>query len=586
MGLSTEELKYVCLVGTFLAGLCGMLALVFRSERYERRREVIFSYLNAFAGGIFLSVGLLHMMVDSTEDLEDYLKDHYCSDYEDCDPYPLGFFMVGMGYLSVFFIEKVVFAKIYKRAAKKTGGKLHIHSHDNDTKKCYDNVKAKESLSGNVYDPDVLEVESEWSEDGEIDQKTTNLYAVTLLCVISIHSLFAGLGLGISEGDSDIIAQMIAIIAHKANGGYSRQPVMSPLDHKQPPQQVMRLVSAGIPRIFHQSYRARDIQRQDWTYCSQSWTSKLPEWEYRFWMDDDNENLVKRFLPQYLDVYNTVYRPVMKADFARLLYMYFFGGVYADFDFELLRSLEEYDLINENNIVVLGTQGFYTEWDHSIPNAFMMSTPGHPFWAFCINMAMDRGLDLQQKLNSGEKKNNQEEVEAEYYTGPRLLHHCVKEYGDPKRDLNRAVWDPSSSIPSPRRQVPGEIMKDAMDSDPRYKKDPFELAKDRVAMKERQGTVMNFGFQGDRRVYVAYPWEFYPISWDGGATGMNSTLTGHLHECYRVSDAVGKKIKYRKVGTTEEKEQPVNFLDARAYCAQEIAKAGAFAVTYWTHGWL
>eukprot|EP01135_Chromosphaera_perkinsii_P009935 Nk52_evm28s1967 gene=Nk52_evmTU28s1967 len=336
------------------------------------------------------------------------------------------------------------------------------------------------------------------------------------------------------------------------------------------------LVSRGVPRIIHQSFRQRNIKRPDWAYCSKTWIDLMPDWEYRFWMDDDNLSLVTRYLPQYLEVYNTVYKTVMKADFARLLYMYHFGGVYADFDFELIRSLEEYHLINENDMVILGTQGYFLEWDHSVPNAFMMSTPGHPFWAFCINMAMDRGFYLLDKKKKGIKVPR---VEAEYFTGPRLMYNCVKEYVDPGKKHQRGAWDSSKSM------KPGETFED-QDKKSFMEVDlPQSFAKDRISLKKRSGEVLNFGHQGDSRVYLSYPWEFYPIAWAGEATRVNSTLTDLLGECYRISDSVGKVTKFKLSSDVRETEQEVTTLKARSYCSQMMYKVGAFAVTYWTHSW-
>eukprot|EP01135_Chromosphaera_perkinsii_P000917 Nk52_evm15s153 gene=Nk52_evmTU15s153 len=213
MSLSTEDLKWICFAGTFVAGLCGIFALVFRSSRYAKRRDMIFSYLNAFAGGIFLSVGLMHMMVDSTGDMEEYIQSVHCpEDDPECDVYPVGFLMVGVGFLTVFFLEKVIFSKMYEKAKKKTGNAIHIHNH-NGAENTHANNSSKPLAD---VEHSSMEAPVEPSEGiDDFEQRTVDLYAFALLCVISVHSLFAGLGLGISDSDSDIVAQLIAIIAHK-----------------------------------------------------------------------------------------------------------------------------------------------------------------------------------------------------------------------------------------------------------------------------------------------------------------------------------------------------------------------------------
>eukprot|EP01135_Chromosphaera_perkinsii_P000918 Nk52_evm16s153 gene=Nk52_evmTU16s153 len=214
MSLSTEDLKWICFAGTFVAGLCGLFALVFRSSRYSKRRDMIFSYLNAFAGGIFLSVGLMHMMVDSTGDMEEYIQSVHCpEDDPECDVYPVGFLMVGVGFLTVFFLEKVVFSKMYEKAKKKTGDVIHIHNHDAPEKT--HNKHDSKPLADIEHSGSTETTVGANEELDDFEQRTVDLYAFALLSVISVHSLFAGLGLGISRNDSDIVAQLIAIIAHK-----------------------------------------------------------------------------------------------------------------------------------------------------------------------------------------------------------------------------------------------------------------------------------------------------------------------------------------------------------------------------------
>eukprot|EP01135_Chromosphaera_perkinsii_P001166 Nk52_evm5s160 gene=Nk52_evmTU5s160 len=228
MSLSTKDLKWICFAGTFVAGLCGLFSLVFRSPRYAARRDMIFSYLNAFAGGIFLSVGLMHMMVDSTSDMQEYLVDQTCPNDPDCDVYPLGFLFVGLGFLTIFLLEKVIFAKLYKKAQLKTGASVHIHSHNGARRShvdfpqdqcagssCCSGVEEVQCHKKDFVDEENVCGGSISTQSEDFEQRKVDLYAFALLSIISVHSFFAGLGLGVTDSDSDIVAQLIAIIAHK-----------------------------------------------------------------------------------------------------------------------------------------------------------------------------------------------------------------------------------------------------------------------------------------------------------------------------------------------------------------------------------
>ena len=47
---------------------------------------------------------------------------------------------------------------------------------------------------------------------------------------------------------------------------------------------------------------------------------------HRLWTDEDNYNLIKDHYAWFLDTYESLPKPVMKADSARYLYMYHIGG--------------------------------------------------------------------------------------------------------------------------------------------------------------------------------------------------------------------------------------------------------------------
>ena len=50
----------------------------------------------------------------------------------------------------------------------------------------------------------------------------------------------------------------------------------------------------------------------------------------RLWTDEDNYNLIKDHYAWFLDTYESLPKPVMKADSARYLYMYHIGGTSQD----------------------------------------------------------------------------------------------------------------------------------------------------------------------------------------------------------------------------------------------------------------
>ncbi len=105
-----------------------------------------------------------------------------------------------------------------------------------------------------------------------------------------------------------------------------------------------------------------------------------------------NLDLVTREFPWLLDVYQTYNREIFRADLSRALYMYHYGGIYADLDMEPLRSFDE--LIQGEKLLV-GNMVTNTDWTywHSIPNAIMASAPGHPFWMLMAHIIMQTTIE-------------------------------------------------------------------------------------------------------------------------------------------------------------------------------------------------
>lgn len=93
---------------------------------------------------------------------------------------------------------------------------------------------------------------------------------------------------------------------------------------------------------------------------------------YKLWTDADNNALIKESLPWFLETYNSFPKEIFRADVARYVYMYVYGGVYVDLDFESLKPL---DALLCNTSVTLAFEN-----DQSVANCIMASAPGHPFW--------------------------------------------------------------------------------------------------------------------------------------------------------------------------------------------------------------
>ncbi|PVF92904.1 hypothetical protein CPB86DRAFT_716564 [Serendipita vermifera] len=190
-------------------------------------------------------------------------------------------------------------------------------------------------------------------------------------------------------------------------------------------EKLMTMVENGEhpgPRILHQSWKTHKLPAR-FEKWSKAWRQYHgDDWLYVLWDDADNRKLASKHFPKYLEAYNALPVEIYRADMVRNMYMYHFGGVYADLDLVPLGSLTDHLPVLTHNakspvpIAYLGHMGD-DNYEHSIPNAFMVSvTPGHPFWL--------RALDFV-KEHIDEPKYN---VQPEALTGPMALRTCYRKW--------------------------------------------------------------------------------------------------------------------------------------------------------------
>ncbi|KAK9832448.1 hypothetical protein WJX74_010598 [Apatococcus lobatus] len=111
---------------------------------------------------------------------------------------------------------------------------------------------------------------------------------------------------------------------------------------------------------------------------------------------------------------------IMRADAARILYMRTYGGCYVDLDFESLKPLD--GLVSELPLA-LGSMG-YESSEHDVPNAFMCSTPGHPFWDLCLDAIEDKWVESQRPGRDNITQNDW----IEQVTGPRMINTALQRW--------------------------------------------------------------------------------------------------------------------------------------------------------------
>jgi hypothetical protein len=213
-----------------------------------------------------------------------------------------------------------------------------------------------------------------------------------------------------------------------------------------------------IPRIIHQTWRV-PTAHPALNYCMESFQFMNPDWEWRFYTDEDCVRWVSERCPEMLKAYNAYQTGIHRADFFRILVLFFDGGVYADIDVECLRPLDE--LISR----LPAGRTVYLTRDHAIHerihfsgramwmNDFMIAEPGDPLMCEILNWM----------LNSPPTSANSSNAVNE--TGPGVISSVMEMLGGPEMVPGLGIiptpwvhWLPDMNCGFPEKHFYGQMI--------------------------------------------------------------------------------------------------------------------------------
>lgn len=149
--------------------------------------------------------------------------------------------------------------------------------------------------------------------------------------------------------------------------------------------------AATIPKTLFQTWKSRRDIPANYRAWRESFADLNPEYELLLWDDDDNRAFVAARFPWFLETYERYPREIYRADAVRPLFLFLFGGFYADMDTECLRPLSPLERAGN---VLLGRMGYDADFPHSLPNAIMASRPFELFWLFYAKLMLDRAATM------------------------------------------------------------------------------------------------------------------------------------------------------------------------------------------------
>lgn len=310
-----------------------------------------------------------------------------------------------------------------------------------------------------------------------------------------------------------------------------------------------------MPHIIHQSWKTPELP-VNFQAFSESWQRHHPEWRYILWSDEENRELAKRHFPWFLETYDSFDVPVMRADTARYMYMYVYGGVYADLDMECLRPLGPV-VGSGGGAAMVALMGHDLSFEHNIPNAFMASPPRHRLW-----------LDALRAVQAAAPGRNRDDW-VEEVTGPVVLKAVVARYLRADVSVNATGHHPPGGAAAPSSgHPPGPPGSAALLSHHSGSQAVRALRRDAWTPVEptgRKGGPEGAGPGG--RVVVLPPGVIYPYDWHLGRPEFGSEATGET----RLMHALCSGWKNPE-------------FDA-ARCQKLLVGPNTYAITYWTHSW-
>uniref|UniRef100_A0A1I8H821 Glycosyltransferase family 32 protein n=1 Tax=Macrostomum lignano TaxID=282301 RepID=A0A1I8H821_9PLAT len=157
---------------------------------------------------------------------------------------------------------------------------------------------------------------------------------------------------------------------------------------------VRHLLEAGrrehpIPPVRHLLWKSENVSAY-FAKQLRTWRQVHPDWTVVLWRDQDLKPFVRKHFPaavrRFLELDSS---PIMQVDMIRYMLLFKYGGVYADLDYSLVASLDEYRrfyavITREPEVHSLQNFGFQWPPRPFASPAFMMSAPGHSFFRYSL----------------------------------------------------------------------------------------------------------------------------------------------------------------------------------------------------------
>jgi len=159
-----------------------------------------------------------------------------------------------------------------------------------------------------------------------------------------------------------------------------------------------RQLTGSIPKIIHQIWDDRiEPLPERYVHLSETWKQHYPEWHYILWDSKRIDDFIEVHYPQYLDMYRSFFYHEQRWNVIRYLILNKIGGMYVDFDYESIKSMNE--LLKDKTCCFSMEPESHCQYFNKpivFNNALMLSIPGHSFMQKIIKTVFSK--DYQKSV--------------------------------------------------------------------------------------------------------------------------------------------------------------------------------------------
>ncbi|HOP46997.1 MAG TPA: glycosyltransferase [Desulfobacteraceae bacterium] len=183
-----------------------------------------------------------------------------------------------------------------------------------------------------------------------------------------------------------------------------------------------------IPKIIHQTHKTKNILQHYKTF-QQNLVDLHPNWEYRFYDDQDCRKFVRQHFPSFIPLYSSYSENIQSIDLFRILVVYKEGGFYIDMDIDCFNNLDDLCEFNcvlgeEKRLTQEGAKKLNHKHTVRVANYMFGSSPNHPFLLRILHAMM---IESQRAI-----KTENDVLES---TGPGLITKLYFNWKDTYRDV-------------------------------------------------------------------------------------------------------------------------------------------------------